>query len=165
LHARWLANSSAATALINPQLKSTPPSEHRVSIEAEQQRVRVTSTPSMLRLAARRSQTTTMAAAAAAPSSARRGLAVTTRRPPSSLSSLLPRRHTTPLPAAATALLALRGRGGLPAATFPLQHARALSSAWVSPDAVPKGENLKKYSRNLTKEAMDGKLDPVRCVC
>lgn len=34
-------------------------------------------------------------------------------------------------------------------------------SSWVSPEAVPKGENLKKFSRNLTKEAMDGKLDPV----
>ena len=33
--------------------------------------------------------------------------------------------------------------------------------AWVSPDAVPKGENLRKFSRNLTKEAMEGKLDPV----
>ena len=33
----------------------------------------------------------------------------------------------------------------------------------MSPEAVPKGETLKKYSRNLTKEAMDGKLDPVRC--
>ena len=31
----------------------------------------------------------------------------------------------------------------------------------MSPEAVPKGETLKKYSRNLTKEAMDGKLDPV----
>ena len=34
-------------------------------------------------------------------------------------------------------------------------------NSWVSPEAVPKGETLKKYSRNLTREAMDGKLDPV----
>jgi ATP-dependent Clp protease ATP-binding subunit ClpA len=30
-----------------------------------------------------------------------------------------------------------------------------------SPQAVPKGEHLAKYARNLTKEAMAGKLDPV----
>lgn len=29
------------------------------------------------------------------------------------------------------------------------------------PQAVPKGEHLAKYARNLTKEAMAGKLDPV----
>jgi ATP-dependent Clp protease ATP-binding subunit ClpA len=34
--------------------------------------------------------------------------------------------------------------------------------AWVSPEAMPKGEHLKKYARNLTKAAQDGKLDPVR---
>lgn len=37
--------------------------------------------------------------------------------------------------------------------------------SWVSPDAVPKGEHLKKFSRNLTKEAQDGKLDPVSSSC
>lgn len=53
-------------------------------------------------------------------------------------------------------------------ASFPLSGGRRAfsmppggGSSWVSPDAVPKGENLKKYSRNLTKEAMDGRLDPV----
>jgi len=34
--------------------------------------------------------------------------------------------------------------------------------SWVDPNAVPKGENLKKYARNLTEEAKAGKLDPVR---
>ena len=32
---------------------------------------------------------------------------------------------------------------------------------WVSPDAVPDGEALKKYTRDLTKAAEEGKLDPV----
>lgn len=33
--------------------------------------------------------------------------------------------------------------------------------SWVSPDAVPKGESLKKYCRDLTDAAKAGKLDPV----
>ncbi|KNH04722.1 ATP-dependent Clp protease ATP-binding protein subunit ClpB [Perkinsela sp. CCAP 1560/4] len=32
---------------------------------------------------------------------------------------------------------------------------------WVNPKAVPKGDYLKKYARDLTEEAMKGKLDPV----
>eukprot|EP00172_Hildenbrandia_rubra_P002822 Plantae.Rhodophyta-Hildenbrandia_rubra.ctg3983.p1 GENE.Plantae.Rhodophyta-Hildenbrandia_rubra.ctg3983~~Plantae.Rhodophyta-Hildenbrandia_rubra.ctg3983.p1 ORF type:complete len:781 (-),score=171.17 Plantae.Rhodophyta-Hildenbrandia_rubra.ctg3983:2169-4511(-) len=32
---------------------------------------------------------------------------------------------------------------------------------WVAPEAVPSGESLKKYSRDLTEAAVDGKLDPV----
>jgi ATP-dependent Clp protease ATP-binding subunit ClpB len=32
---------------------------------------------------------------------------------------------------------------------------------WVHPDHVPKGEALKKYGRDLTEEAKQGKLDPV----
>lgn len=32
---------------------------------------------------------------------------------------------------------------------------------WVSPDAIPPGEILKKYSRDLTEIAREGKLDPV----
>jgi ATP-dependent Clp protease ATP-binding subunit ClpB len=31
----------------------------------------------------------------------------------------------------------------------------------VSPDAIPPGETLKKYSRDLTELASQGKLDPV----
>lgn len=34
-------------------------------------------------------------------------------------------------------------------------------NAWVNPQAVPKGESLKKYGRNLTDVAKEGKLDPV----
>lgn len=111
----------------------------------------------MLRLAARRSTP------AAAVAGARRGL-LTTVGGSSALNPLL-RRGPLPLPALQQ-LLVLHRPPQLQ------QQQRALSSsggpgaqAWVSPDAVPKGENLKKYSRNLTKEAMDGKLDPVRaCV-
>ena len=33
--------------------------------------------------------------------------------------------------------------------------------AWVNPDNVPKGENLKKFSRDLTLAASENKLDPV----
>jgi len=33
--------------------------------------------------------------------------------------------------------------------------------SWVSPDAVPKGESMKKYARDLTEAAKAGKLDPV----
>jgi hypothetical protein len=33
--------------------------------------------------------------------------------------------------------------------------------SWVSPDAVPKGESLKKFCRDLTAAAKSGKLDPV----
>ena len=75
-------------------------------------------------------------------------------------SSLTQRRRTPPL----LPLSSIKHQVITPNATA----IRALSSGagpqgqqWVSPDAVPKGENLKKYSRNLTKEAMDGKLDPV----
>jgi len=32
---------------------------------------------------------------------------------------------------------------------------------WVSPEALPSGENLKRYSRDLTEAARQGKLDPV----
>ena len=32
---------------------------------------------------------------------------------------------------------------------------------WVNPKAVPKGDYLKKYARDLTEEASNGKLDPV----
>ncbi|KAF0697455.1 Aste57867_11862 [Aphanomyces stellatus] len=35
------------------------------------------------------------------------------------------------------------------------------SNAWVNPDNVPMGESLKKYGRDLTLAARDGKLDPV----
>lgn len=81
------------------------------------------------------------------------------------LSSSLTQRRRTPLPLP----LNIKHQVITPNATA----IRALSSgagpqgqAWVDPSAVPKGENLKKYSRNLTKEAMDGKLDPVcMCVC
>eukprot|EP00953_Heterococcus_sp_UTEX-ZZ885_P023429 12880-Heterococcus_DN1.PRE.6 len=42
---------------------------------------------------------------------------------------------------------------------------RAFSSEprapWVAPEAVPIGEHLKKYGRDLTQAARDGKLDPV----
>ena len=40
--------------------------------------------------------------------------------------------------------------------------------SWVSPDAVPKGEAMKKYARDLTEVAKSGKLDPVigrHCMC
>eukprot|EP00164_Ancoracysta_twista_P002568 GFYU01003421.1.p1 GENE.GFYU01003421.1~~GFYU01003421.1.p1 ORF type:complete len:825 (+),score=216.55 GFYU01003421.1:91-2475(+) len=33
--------------------------------------------------------------------------------------------------------------------------------SWVNPDNVPPGENLKKYARDLTVDAEEGKLDPV----
>lgn len=33
--------------------------------------------------------------------------------------------------------------------------------SWVHPDAVPKGEAMKKYARDLTAAAKAGKLDPV----
>ena len=32
---------------------------------------------------------------------------------------------------------------------------------WVAPEAVPSGESLKKYARDLTQAARDGKLDDV----
>lgn len=32
---------------------------------------------------------------------------------------------------------------------------------WVNPDAVPAGEHLKKYCKDVTQLAKDGKLDPV----
>ncbi len=35
------------------------------------------------------------------------------------------------------------------------------SKQWVNPDAVPPGDTLKKYSRDLTELASQGKLDPV----
>ncbi|RHY32498.1 hypothetical protein DYB32_002519 [Aphanomyces invadans] len=35
------------------------------------------------------------------------------------------------------------------------------NNAWVNPENVPKGEHLKKYGRDLTLAAQDGKLDPV----
>ncbi|RHY06437.1 hypothetical protein DYB36_006404 [Aphanomyces astaci] len=35
------------------------------------------------------------------------------------------------------------------------------NNAWVNPENVPKGEHLKKYGRDLTQAAQDGKLDPV----
>lgn len=105
----------------------------------------------MLRFAARRS---TPAATAATRRAA--GMSTLRPRPPTTLAAAIAtRRGLLPLPA--LQLLFLQP-----------QQRRALSSgpggqAWVSPDAVPKGENLRKFSRNLTKEAMEGKLDPVRC--
>ncbi|CAK4769131.1 unnamed protein product [Aphanomyces euteiches] len=50
--------------------------------------------------------------------------------------------------------------------TWKVHHSfyRALSTSgntWVNPENVPKGESLKKYSRDLTLAARDGKLDPV----
>lgn len=74
---------------------------------------------------------------------------------PTSLSSGLP--HATPssLPAGARFLHSSTsmfqqqlGPGGKP-------------RSWVSPDAVPKGESLKKYSIDLTERARLGKVDPV----
>lgn len=71
-----------------------------------------------------------------------------------------------PLPSSLLLPPLLLGRNGMSPSSFP-SGTRAFSmpgaggNSWVSPEAVPKGETLKKYSRNLTKEAMDGKLDPV----
>lgn len=129
----------------------------------------------MLRLAARRSTAPATAATAAAATAGARAAA---RRPASTLSLLHHARHPrphapTPLTAAATAAKAavpiLRLLFLQSPALAQQQQRRGLASggggpggqAWVSPDAVPKGENLRKFSRNLTKEAMEGKLDPV----
>jgi len=32
---------------------------------------------------------------------------------------------------------------------------------WIAPSAAPKGANLSKYTKDLTKEAEEGRLDPV----
>lgn len=36
-----------------------------------------------------------------------------------------------------------------------------MGQSWVAPEAVPVGEALKKYARDLTEAAKQGKLDPV----
>eukprot|EP00906_Rhabdomonas_costata_P004957 RCo007436 len=41
------------------------------------------------------------------------------------------------------------------------QQPQQQGRTWVAPEAVPKGEFLKKYARDLTAAAKDGKLDPV----
>lgn len=47
-----------------------------------------------------------------------------------------------------------------------LLHARGMAQLggqqpWINPENVPAGESLKKYGRDLTEIARDGKLDPV----
>lgn len=41
------------------------------------------------------------------------------------------------------------------------QQQQQQGRAWVNPNAVPPGEFLKKYARDLTEEAKNGKLDPI----
>lgn len=51
-----------------------------------------------------------------------------------------------------------------PSCSYPVRfysNDRQNNESWVSPDAVPAGDNLKKYSRDLTEIAREGKLDPV----
>lgn len=40
-------------------------------------------------------------------------------------------------------------------------HLKEENRNWVAPEAVPIGENLQKFGRDLTQAARDGKLDPV----
>eukprot|EP00053_Salpingoeca_punica_P015011 m.137217 g.137217 ORF g.137217 m.137217 type:complete len:797 (-) comp16600_c1_seq1:1555-3945(-) len=72
--------------------------------------------------------------------------------------------------AAATSTSALFLRAGMMgAAAMPLLHGQHAVSmrwsgsgkTWVDPNAMPKGENLKKYSVDVTARAEAGKLDPV----
>eukprot|EP01111_Echinosteliopsis_oligospora_P015908 TRINITY_DN6447_c0_g1_i1.p1 TRINITY_DN6447_c0_g1~~TRINITY_DN6447_c0_g1_i1.p1 ORF type:complete len:853 (-),score=302.08 TRINITY_DN6447_c0_g1_i1:26-2584(-) len=71
--------------------------------------------------------------------------------------------RTTLLPSRSSSLLircyAMNGRGGGGGGSE--GQGQGQQEPWVSPDAIPPGEVLKKYSKDLTEMAKQGKLDPV----
>lgn len=64
-------------------------------------------------------------------------------------------------------MLTLLRRGALGRQRALLLHARNMAQLggqqqpWINPENVPAGESLKKFGRDLTEMARDGKLDPV----